>query len=576
MQELMLGNAAVACGLYQAGCRVVSSYPGTPSTEITEVAGRFSELQATWAPNEKVAAEMAIGAAIGGARAFTAMKHVGLNVAADPLFTSSYTGVNAGLVLAVADDPGMHSSQNEQDSRHYAVAAKLPMLEPASSAECLSYTELAFDLSEQFDTPVLLRLSTRVSHSQSLVEVQERGPVESRPYEKNAAKYVMVPANAQRRHPVVEARQRALAQWAETTEINCIEWGDRKIGIITSGICYAYAKEALPEASFLKLGMVHPLPDGLIEIFAVGVDTLYVIEELDPVIETHCRAMGLEVIGKSIFPLCGEYSQGMIREKIQGEKATSVALDEPLPGRPPVMCAGCPHRPVFHTLSRMGVQVMGDIGCYTLGAAAPLSAMDTTICMGFSVSGLAGFNLAVGAPNRAVAVIGDSTFIHSGITGLINMVYTGGTGTILILDNSITAMTGHQDNPTTGRDLRGDAVPQISLEALCSAVGVRQVQVVDPYDLDALRTAIKGGLEAEEVSVIIARSPCALLRGIEHKLPVVVDDCRGCKVCMKIGCPAMSFSEGRVHVDTTLCVGCGLCAGLCTFGCISAGEVVAL
>ncbi len=570
MKKLLLGNEAVARGLYEAGCRIISSYPGTPSTEITESAARYDEIYAEWAPNEKVAMEVAIGAAIGGRRSFCAMKHVGANVAADPLFTVSYAGVNAGLVIAVADDPGMHSSQNEQDSRHYAVSAKVPMLEPADSADALAYARLAFQLSEDFDTPVMLRMSTRISHSQSLVETGERVEPPLKPYVKNPAKYVMMPAFARPKHVLVEKRTEALREWAETAPINQVFWGDKKIGVIAAGSAYMYAREVLGDtASYLKLGMINPLPVKLIQDFAAQVDTLYVIEELDDVIETHCRKIGVNVIGKELFPWIGEFSQKLLAEKLLGKTEETYAFPEAVPGRPPVLCAGCPHRGLFFVLNQLKVTVSGDIGCYTLGASAPLSAMDTTICMGASISGLHGFNMARGEESAAksVAVIGDSTFIHSGITGLIDISYNQGISTVIVLDNSITGMTGHQQNPTTGFTLKGDPTAKVSIEKVCDAIGINRVRVVDPYDLKATRQAIEEELAVKEPSVIISRRPCALLKYVKHNPPLVIDpsSCRGCKACLKLGCPAIRIQDGKAAIDDTLCVGCGLCKELCRF-----------
>ena len=570
MKKLLLGNEAVARGLYEAGCRIISSYPGTPSTEITESAARYDEIYAEWAPNEKVAMEVAIGAAIGGRRSFCAMKHVGANVAADPLFTVSYAGVNAGLVIAVADDPGMHSSQNEQDSRHYAVSAKVPMLEPADSADALAYAKLAFQLSEDFDTPVMLRMSTRISHSQSLVETGERVEPPLKPYVKNPAKYVMMPAFARPKHVLVEKRTEALREWAETAPINQVFWGDKKIGVIAAGSAYMYAREVLGDtASYLKLGMINPLPVKLIQDFAAQVDTLYVIEELDDVIETHCRKIGVNVIGKELFPWIGEFSQKLLTEKLLGKAEETYAFPEAIPGRPPVLCAGCPHRGLFFVLNQLKVTVSGDIGCYTLGASAPLSAMDTTICMGASISGLHGFNMARGEESAAksVAVIGDSTFIHSGITGLIDISYNQGISTVIVLDNSITGMTGHQQNPTTGFTLKGDPTAKVSIEKVCDAIGINRVRVVDPYDLKATRQAIEEELAVKEPSVIISRRPCALLKYVKHNPPLVIDPaaCRGCKACLKLGCPAIRIQDGKAAIDDTLCVGCGLCKELCKF-----------
>ncbi len=572
-KQLMLGNAALARGLYEAGCAVASSYPGTPSTETTEEAAKFDEIYCEWAPNEKVAMEVAFGASMGGKRSFCAMKHVGLNVAADPLFTISYTGVNAGMVICVADDAGMHSSQNEQDSRHYAIAAKVPMLEPADSAEALEFTKLAFDLSERFDTPVIVKMCTRVSHSQSVVETHERITPPARPYIKNIQKNVMMPGNAKKKHPLVEARTRALAEYAETAPLNRIEWGSRELGIITSSTSYQYVKEVFgQDASVLKLGMVYPMPDKLIREFAAGVKKLAVVEELDPIIENHCRLLGLSPAGKDILPLEDEYSQNLIAAAFGRPVPQGKKLDEPIPARPPVMCAGCPHRGIFYLLAKHKCTVFGDIGCYTLGAAAPLYAIDISTCMGGSVSGIHGFNKALGkeSENRTVAVIGDSTFMHSGMTGLANIAYNQSNSTVIILDNSITGMTGHQQNPTTGFNLRGDPAGKIDLEALCRSMGFAHVRVVDPYDLAESEKALVEELAADCPSVIISRRPCALLKYVRHKPPVVVDrdKCKSCKMCMKLGCPAISMHGGKAVIDKTLCLGCGVCEQLCKFGAI--------
>lgn len=568
MKELMLGNEAVARGLYEAGCTVVSSYPGTPSTEITEAAARYEEMYCEWAPNEKVAAEVAAGAAIGGARAFCAMKHVGLNVAADPVFTMSYIGVNGGLVIGVADDPGMHSSQNEQDSRNYAKAAKLLMLEPADSAECRDFTALAFALSEEYDTPVLLRLTTRIAHSRSLVETKDRIAREVNPYEKNIAKNVMLPAFARPKHEMVEARNEKLQKWAETCNLNRIEDNGSKIGVITAGTVYQYASEALGNSvNYLKLGVVNPLPVELIQNFAKNLEQVYVIEELDDIIESHCKKIGVAVTGKDLFPKCGEYSQKLIKKLMLSEEAASVSITEPIPVRPPVMCCGCPHRGVFYALKREKVYVSGDIGCYTLGASAPLGAMDACICMGASVSALHGFNKARGpeAEKSAVAVIGDSTFMHTGINSLVNIAYNRSNSVTIILDNSITGMTGHQQNPTTGYTLKGNPTTAVDLEALCKAVGIPRVTVVDPYDLKAFQKLLKTELAAEEPSVIISRRPCVLLKYVKHEAPYGVEPskCIGCKACMGIGCPAISFRDKKAVIDRNQCVGCGVCEGLC-------------
>ena len=568
MKQLMLGNEAVARGLYEGGCMFVSSYPGTPSTEITEAVAKYPEVYAEWAPNEKVAMEAAFGASLAGRRSFCGMKHVGLNVAADPLFTISYTGVNAGMVIGVADDAGMHSSQNEQDSRHYARAAKLPMLEPSDSAEALAFAKLAYELSEQFDTPVLLKMCTRVAHSQSVVEPGERVEV-SKTYEKNIAKYVMMPGNAKKRHPVVEARLQALTEYAETAPINRIEPGaDHKMGIITSSTSYQYVKEVCGDRyPVMKLGMIWPLPEKKIVDFAASVDKLVIVEELDGFIEDHCRNLGLACVGKSNFSNIDELLPLTVAAQLSEPWQVGPRLDAAIPPRPPVMCAGCPHRGLFYTLKKNKLTVLGDIGCYTLGAVAPLGAVDSVICMGASVSGLHGFSKALegAADGKTVAVIGDSTFMHSGITGLVNMAYNESNATVIIVDNSITGMTGHQQNPTTGYTIKGDPAGKIDLEALCKAMGFNRVRVVDPYDLKACDTVLKEELAAEEPSVIISRRPCALLKYVKHEAPLAVDTnkCVGCKMCMKIGCPAISMKEGKARVDSTLCVGCGVCEQMC-------------
>ncbi len=569
MRELMLGNAAVARGLYEAGCAVISSYPGTPSTEITEEAAKYDEIYCEWAPNEKVAMETAFGACLAGKRSFCAMKHVGLNVAADPLFTMAYTGVNAGMVIGVADDPGMHSSQNEQDSRHYARAAKVPMLEPSDSAEALEFAKLAYELSEEFDTPVLLKMCTRIAHSQSIVRTSERVERDGKPYEKNIAKYVMMPANAIRRHPFVEERTQKLQRWAETAPINRVEEGrDHKLGIITSSTSYQYVKEVCGDTyPVLKLGMAWPLPDQKLIDFAKSVEELVVVEELDPIISDYCAALGLKPSGEYDFPRLGEFSQNLVADRLTHTFPMGRALEDEIPNRPPVMCAGCPHRGLFYTLSKNKCTVLGDIGCYTLGAVAPLSAMDMTLCMGGSISAIHGFNKAGGAEaeGKTVAVIGDSTFMHSGMTGLANIAYNRSNSTVIILDNSITGMTGHQQNPTTGYNIKGDPAGKIDLESLCKAMGFNRVRVVDPYDLKACDTVLKEELAAAEPSVIISRRPCALLKYVKHSAPLTVDTgkCVGCKSCMKIGCPAISMKEGKARVDATLCVGCGVCQQLC-------------
>lgn len=577
MKKLLIGNAAVARGAYEAGVKLCSSYPGTPSTEITESIVQYENIYAEWAPNEKVAAEVAIGASIGGARAMSCMKHVGLNVMADPIFTVSYTGVNGGLVFCVADDPGMHSSQNEQDSRHYAKAAKILMLEPSDSSECKEYMKKAFELSEEYDTPVFIRLSTRVAHSQSLVELEEPETIELKPYEKNIQKYVMMPANAIKRHIVVEDRIAKLKELAENCDLNTVEDNSSKIGVITSGISYMYAKEALGDkVNYLKLGMVYPLPEKLIKDFVAKCEKVYVIEELDPYLEEHCKAIGVEVLGKELFTLLGEYSPNMIKEAVLGEKAPEFDIaDEAIPARPPVMCAGCPHRASFYVLKKLGLTVCGDIGCYTLGGVAPLASIDTTICMGASVGAAHGMAKVRGNEftKKLVSVIGDSTFIHSGITGLIDIVYNKGINTVIILDNSITGMTGHQDNPTTGKTIRGEATKQVDLELLCKACGIDRVRIVDPFDLKAFEEAVKEETSVEEPSVIISQRPCALLKKVKYTGHcVITDKCKKCKKCMGLGCPAICIKDGKIEIDHTQCNGCGLCLGVCPFEAIKKEE----
>ena len=578
----MLGNEAVARGLYEAGVNVISSYPGTPSTEITEFASKYDDMYSEWAPNEKVAFEVAFGAATGGARSFCAMKHVGLNVAANPLYTASYIGVNGGMVCAVADDPGMHSSQNEQDSRHHAIASKTPMLEPSDSQECSLFTKLAFDLSERFDTPMLLRLSTRISHARSIVELNDRAEIPVKDYKKDVMKNVMMPAMARGAHVKVENRLKAMADFADTEAvelgINKIEMNTKKLGIIAAGSAYVYAREAMGEnASYLKLGMVNPLPVKLIKDFAAEVDELVVIEELDDIIETHCIKLGLNVKGKELFSIFGEFSHKTVLDALTDKKADFDTFEEDVPARPPVLCAGCPHRGLFYSLKGMGLYVSGDIGCYTLGAQAPLSMIDSCVCMGASVSALHGFNTARGTEQakKSVAVIGDSTFIHSGITGLIDIAYNKGISTVIVLDNSITGMTGHQNNPANGLTIKGDPTVSVDLEALARAVGFKNVTVVDPFDVKATKEVVKAELQKEEPSLIISRRPCALLKSVKHSAPVVIDEdkCIGCKACLNVGCPALSTGKkadgkGIALIDNTQCVGCGVCAEACRFGAI--------
>lgn len=573
MKELMLGNKAVARGLYEAGCKVISSYPGTPSTEITEEAAAYKEVYCEWAPNEKVALEVAHGATLGGVRAACAMKHVGLNVAADPLFTISYQGLNAGLVVCVADDPGMHSSQNEQDSRHYAIAAKLPMLEPSDSEESRVFAKKAFEMSEKFNTPVLLKMVTRVSHSQSIVDTEERIEPAQVPYVKDPTK-VMMTLNSRNAHVRVEQRTKDLIEYAENCEFNRVEMGkDTSVGIITDSTSYQYAREVLGEdACILKLGLINPLPEKLIKDFAAKLDKVVVLEELDPIIENHCKQLGIKVSGKDTFPICGEFSQNLVRECLGMEVPAHMSIDENLPARPPVMCAGCPHRGIFYILKKKKCMVYGDIGCYTLGAVAPLNAMDLNVCMGASCSGLHGFNKAMGeaGESNSVGVIGDSTFIHSGMTGITDISYNMSNSTVIILDNSITGMTGHQQNPTTGKNLRGEPAGKVDLEALCKALGFNRVRVVDPYDLKAVEEAVTDELAAKEPSIIISRRPCVMIKGTVHKPPISVDEdkCVGCKQCMSIGCPAIAVKDKKAHIDPTLCIGCKVCSQMCKFGAI--------
>ncbi len=576
---IMLGNEAIARGAWEAGVKVSSAYPGTPSTEISENLVKYKEdLYAEWAPNEKVAAEVAIGASISGVRAMACMKHVGLNVASDPLYTVSYMGVNGGLVFMVADDPGLYSSQNEQDTRMIARAAGVPVLEPSDSAEAKEFVKKAFEISETYDRPVIFRITTRLAHSQGLVELGEREAVEDRPYEKNIRKNVMMPGNAKFRHVEIEKRNNELKEAADTMDINRVEMNDTKIGVITSGIPYQYVKEAIPEASVLKLGMVNPLPRKMIEEFAGKVETLYIVEELDPVIEEQVKSWGIKATGKEIFTIQGEYSANMIRQAILKEDL-KIRKAEDVPQRPPILCPGCPHRSVFYVLNKLKMHAAGDIGCYTLGAVAPLSVVDTTICMGASISSLHGMEKAKGKDyiKNWVAVIGDSTFLHTGVNSLMNMVYNQATGTVLILDNSTTGMTGHQDHAATGKTLQGAPTYAIDIPGLCRSIGVPNVCVVNAFDIETLEKTIKEEVAKEEVSVIITRTPCVLLD--KSRKPVYAADpekCKKCGMCMKPGCPAMTRNaDGTIHIDDTMCTGCGLCETLCKFDAIKlvkAGE----
>lgn len=572
MKKLMLGNAALARGAYEANVRVVSAYPGTPSTEISEEVAKYDEVYAEWAPNEKVALEVAIGSSIAGARSMACMKHVGLNVAADPLFTVSYTGINAGLVIVVADDPGMHSSQNEQDSRFYARSSYIPMLEPSSSEESRIFVKKAYELSEKFDTPVLIRTSTRIAHSQGFVNLEEPEKHALQPYQKQIDKYVMMPGLARKRHVVVEKRRTAINAYAEEYELNVEEINDTDIGIVCSGAVYQYVKEVLPNASVFKLGMVYPLPLNRIADFAKKVRRLIVIEELEPFFENQLKAYGIACEGKSIFSNIGEILAGDIRSRLLGEKS-NLSPVESLPPRPPVMCAGCPHRGTFYILKKLNKVVTGDIGCYTLGAVAPLQAVDSVVCMGASIGMSHGMQKARGKEfaKNVVAVIGDSTFIHSGITGLINAVYNNSDTTLMILDNSTTGMTGHQDHPATGITLKGEHTYQLDLVDLVKAVGVSNVQIVDSFDLEKLEKVIEEESNKKGVSVIIAQRPCVLLKK-DFKKPLVIDGCKNCKVCLKLGCPAIVGSGNGVVIDESLCVGCGLCQKVCKFGAIKTQE----
>lgn len=571
MKKLLLGNEAIARGAYEAGVTVSSAYPGTPSTEISENLVQYKEVYCEWAPNEKVAMEVAIGASIAGARSLACMKHVGVNVAADPLFTFSYTGVNGGMVLVVADDPGMHSSQNEQDSRFYARSAHIPMLEPSDSSECKDFLKLAYEISEKYDTPVMLRTTTRVAHSQSFVELEDRVEVPVREYTKDVAKYAMMPASAIGRHKVVEARENALKIDCNSLDINREEINDTKLGIVCSGIEYQYIKEALPNASVFKIGMVYPIPLERIREFSKKVDRLVVVESLEPFFENQLKANGIECEGKNLFSLQGELNVAIIKKALLGE--TTEAKVENLPSRPPVMCAGCPHRGVFYVLHKLKKTVCADIGCYTLGAQPPLCAVDTVICMGASLGVGQGFEHARGREyaKNVVSVIGDSTFVHSGITGLINAVYNKTNTTLIILDNSTTGMTGHQDHPATGITLQGETTKKLLLDELIKSCGVEDLQIVDAYDMTAVEKAVKSACEYDGVSVIIAQRPCVLK--IKMAQPVYkIDNCKNCGMCMRIGCPAISKKADRAVINPVQCVGCGLCEQMCKFGCIKQEE----
>ncbi|MCR4661828.1 MAG: indolepyruvate ferredoxin oxidoreductase subunit alpha [Clostridia bacterium] len=570
MKELMLTNQAIARGAYEAGVKVLSAYPGTPSTEIAENFVKYDEVYAEWAPNEKVAVEVAVGASVAGARSMACMKHVGLNVAADPLFTASYTGVNGGLVIVVADDPGMHSSQNEQDSRFYARSSHVPMLEPSDAQEAKDFVKLAYEISEQFDTPVLLRVTTRVAHSRSIVELEERKELPLKEYVKDIKKYAMMPASAIGRHIVVEKRDNDLAQYVNTLNINRAEYVENsEYGVVCSGVVYEYVKEALKDASVYKIGSVYPIPLDEIKKFASKVKKLYVIEELEPFFENQLKAHGIECEGKSIFSLQGELSVSKILEKFKGYK---IPTPTQVPVRPPVMCAGCPHRGVFYVLHNLKIQVNGDIGCYTLGAQAPLSSVDTVLCMGASVSMGHGVKKATNGESYNISVIGDSTFLHSGITGLINAVYNQSGLTLIILDNSTTGMTGHQQHPATGKNLKGEEAPAVLLDELCKACGVKDIAIVDAYDLKAVETAVKQALANKEVSVIIAQRPCALLDKKSRKPKACVENCKKCRKCMSIGCPAITMTPNGIEIDKAQCNGCGVCKQVCPFGCISVKE----
>ncbi len=579
MKKLMLGNEAVARGAYEFGVTVSAGYPGTPSTEITENIAKYENIDSEWSPNEKVALEVGIGASIAGARTIVSMKHVGLNVAADPLMSISYPGVNGGLVIAVADDPGQHSSQNEQDTRYFGIAAKIPVIEPSDSQECKDFVGASLEISEKFDTPVILRLSTRVSHSQSLVNVGEKEEHALKEYDQNPNKYIVAPAVAKKRRVIAEDRLRRLEEFAESTELNKVEYQDLKVGIITSGIAYEYSKEVMPNASFLKLGLSYPLPKNKITEFIDKCEKVYVIEELEPIFEEKIKSWGLNVIGKEVIPIIGELNPEIIRKAILSQTIEGVkpSFLQEIPGRPPILCPGCHHRGVFYVLKKLGIHASGDIGCYTLAAFPPLSAMDTSICMGASIGMAFGFEKARGKDfaKKSVAVIGDSTFIHSGITGLIDVVYNKGNTTVILLDNSITGMTGHQENPATGYTLKGEPTLALDFEALGRAIGIKRIQTVDAYDIENLERIVKEETQAEEPSLIITKRPCVLLKRanmVKKPLKINKDLCKGCKACLKIGCPAIVFKGNKAEINNTLCVGCELCTKVCKFSAIG-GEI---
>ena len=568
-KKIMLGNAAIARGAWEAGVKVSAAYPGTPSTEISENLVKYPEVYAEWSPNEKVAAEVAIGASLAGVRAMASMKHVGLNVASDPLYSVSYIGVSGGLLFCVADDPGLYSSQNEQDTRLIGRSAHVPVLEPSDSAEAHDFTKLAFELSEKYDTPVILRTTTRIGHSQGTVELQERTVPEDKPYERNIAKTVMMPGMAKGRHVYVEEREKRLAEDASSMEINRMEMGDTSIGFITSGVAYQYVKEVFPEASVLKLGLVYPMPEKLVREFASKVDRLIIFEELEPFMESYVKSWGIACEGKELFTLQGEYSANMLREKLKGEAPEIKGAE--VPARPPILCPGCPHRSTFYVLKKLGIHAAGDIGCYTLGAVAPLSVVDTTVCMGASISMLHGMEKARGKEfiKNWVAVIGDSTFMHTGINSLEDLAYNRSTATVMILDNSTTGMTGHQDHAATGRTLDGTEVPAISIYKVCKSMNIEHVVEVDAFDTKGLERAVKEETARDELSVIMVCAPCALLKGVKHpyKVQALPDKCRKCGMCLKPGCPAVKKKEdGTIEIDDTLCNGCGLCVQLCNFG----------